>query len=34
MKYLTYILTFLAYASVHILRMSYSAVKPKFEKTF
>ena len=34
MKYLTYVLTFMAYVAIHILRMSYSAVKPYFEKTF
>ena len=30
MKYTTYFITFLAYASLHILRMGYSAVKPSF----
>jgi sugar phosphate permease len=34
MKYLTYVLTFSAYAAVHILRMGYSSIKPEFEIAF
>lgn len=34
MKYTTYVLTFVAYAAIHILRMGYSSVKPYFETTF
>jgi hypothetical protein len=34
MKYLTFILSFLAYVAVHIMRMGYSAIKPYFEITF
>lgn len=34
MKYLTYFLTFFAYVAIHTMRMSYSFVKPSFEKEF
>ena len=33
-KWTTYLLTFLAYVSLHTMRMSYSQIKPDFQKTF